>query len=183
MSWFRRQAVVPAKAGMTRAAAGAALALTLGLGGCFTPLYSETAHPGLVQALREIEVAPIPERMGHFLADDLVTRLNGSGQTPKPKYRLTVRLNRTLTTPTIQSQIQTADSATVSATALYTLTRIDGETDKPVASGSATNSAVYDRTLQSYADLRAGRDAELRVAKALADEIELRVAGALSQAR
>ena len=168
MSWFKR---------------AFALGLAASLAGCFTPLYSETAHPGLVEALREIEVAPIPERMGHYLADDLVTRLNGSGQTPKPKYRLSVQLSRSLTTPTIQSQIQSADSATVTATALYKLTRIDGEADKPIASGSATNSAVYDRTLQSYADLRAGRDAEIRVAKSLADEIELRVAGALSQAR
>ena len=161
----------------------AALALSLGLAGCFTPLYSENAHPGLVEALREIEVAPIPERMGHYLADDLISRLNGSGATPKPKYRLTVRLSRSLSTPTIQSQIQSADSATLTGTAQFSLAKIDGDADKPIFSGSATNSAAYDRTLQSYADLRAGRDAELRVAKALADEIELRVAGALSQTR
>ena len=51
MSWFDRSRVV------------AALALSLGLAGCFQPLYSQTAHPGLVEALRAIEVAPIPERI------------------------------------------------------------------------------------------------------------------------
>jgi len=159
----------------------ATLALVGATAGCFQPLYGEAANPGLVEAMREIEVAPIPDRMGHYLADNLITRLNGSGETPKPKYRLTIRLSKSTTTPTIESQIQTADAATLTGTALFALTRIDGDKDKPIFTGTATNSAVYDRTLQSYADLRAGRDAELRVAKSLADEIELRVAGALSK--
>jgi LPS-assembly lipoprotein len=162
----------------------AALALAAATAGCFQPLYGEAAHPGLVQAMREVEVTPIPERMGHYLSDDLISRLNGSGETPKAKYRLTIRLSQSVTTPTIESQIQTADAATVTGTALFILTRIDGEkNEKSLYAGSATSSAVYDRTLQSFADLRAGRDAEIRVAKSLADEIELRVAGALSQPR
>ena len=167
MSWFDRLPPI------------AALLLAAATGGCFQPLYGEAAHPGLVEALREIEVTPIPDRMGHYLADDLISRLNGSGETPKPKYRLTIKLSQSLTTPTIESQIQTADAATVTGTAVFALTTIEGA--KPIYSGAATNSAVYDRTLQSFADLRAARDAELRVAKSLADEIELRVAGALSQ--
>jgi LPS-assembly lipoprotein len=166
---------------MTRVVAALALAgLTAG---CFQPLYGEAAHPGLVEAMREVEVAPVPERIGHYLTDDLISRMNGSGETPKPKYRLTIKLGKTVQTPTIQSQVQQADSATVTGTALFTLTRIDGDKDKPLFAGSATSSAVYDRTLQSYADLRANRDAELRVAKSLADEIELRVAAALSEAK
>ncbi len=183
MSWFERLSVIPAFAGTTRAKIAAALLLAGLTSGCFQPLYGEAANPGLVQALREIEVAPIPDRMGHYLADNLITRLNGSGETPRPRYRLTIKLSRSLTTPTIESQIQTADAATVTGTAIFTLTRIDGDKDKPIYAGSATNSAVYDRTLQSFADLRADRDAELRVAKSLADEIELRVAGALSKLR
>ena len=158
----------------------AALALSLALAGCFQPLYGEAAHPGLAQAMREVEVTPIPERIGHYLADDLISRMNGSGETPKPKYRLTIKLSKNVQTPTIESQIQTADAATVTGTAFFTLTRIEDD-KKPIFVGSATSSAAYDRTLQSYADLRANRDAELRVAKSLADEIELRVAGALSK--
>src|SRR5580658_4434483 len=46
-------------------AAIAALSLAAGLAGCFQPLYSESAHPGLVEDLRAIEVAPIPNRIGH----------------------------------------------------------------------------------------------------------------------
>jgi LPS-assembly lipoprotein len=169
---------IPDFAGMTRAGGlVVALVSAAATSGCFQPLYGEAAHP--------VEVTPIPERIGHYLTDDLISRMNGSGETPKPKYRLKVQLSKSVQTPTIESQIQTADAATVTGTALFTLTRIDADKDKdkPIYMGSATSSAVYDRTLQSYADLRADRDAEIRVAKSLADEIELRVAGALSQAK
>lgn len=156
----------------------AALTLCVALAGCFQPLYGETANPGLVQALHEIEVAPVPERLGHYLTDDLISRLNGTGAAPTPKYRLAIKLSTGTTTPTIESQIQTADSATVTGTAQFVLTRIDD--GKPVYQGQATSSAPYDRTLQSFADLRASRDAEIRIAKSLAGEIELRIAAALS---
>ena len=77
----------------------AALALSGGLAGCFQPLYSEAAHPGLVEDLRAIEVEPIKDRIGHYLADNLTTDLNGTGQTPPPKYRLTVTVTTASSTP------------------------------------------------------------------------------------
>jgi LPS-assembly lipoprotein len=40
---------------------------------------------------------------------------------------------------------------------------------------------VYDRTIQRFGNLRAARDAEIRIAKALAAEIELRIAAALAE--
>jgi LPS-assembly lipoprotein len=67
----------------------------------------------------------------------------------------------------------------VVGTATFNLTRIDS--GAVLYAGSATSAAVYDRTLQSYANLRAARDAEIRIARALADEIELRVAAALGE--
>jgi len=167
MSWFDRVRIA------------AALAVALALGGCFQPLYGEASHPGLVQKMREVEVAPIPDRIGHYLGDDLVARMNGSGETPPAKYRLTVKLTQTVQTPTVESQINTADSATVVGIAKFDLIKIDG--NAVIYSGSATGAAVYDRTLQSFANLRAARDAEIRVARSLADEIELRVAAALGE--
>jgi len=155
----------------------AALALALSLGGCFQPLYGEAQHPGLVEDLRAIEVAPIKDRIGHYLGDDLISSLNGTGSTPTPKYRLKITVTRALQTPTVESQINAASAATVIGTAKITLTQI--EPVKVVFQGQATTAAVYDRTLQGFANLRAERDAEIRIARALADEISLRVAGAL----
>jgi LPS-assembly lipoprotein len=156
----------------------AALSLPLFAAGCFTPLYSESAHPGLVAEMREIQVMPMPDRFGHYLGSDLITDLNGTGSTPLSKYRLTVKISQSVQTPTVESQINAADAATVSATASFSLVQID--TGAVIVSGEATNAAVYDRTAQRFADLRAQRDVELRLSRALASEIELRIGAALA---
>lgn len=165
MSWF------------DRARGAAALAMALGLGGCFQPLYGEASHPGLVEKLRTVEVTPIKDRIGHYLGDDLISNLNGSGETPPAKYRLTVTVAQNAQTPVVESQINAATAATVIGKATFTLTKIDG--GAVIFKGEATSAAVYDRTLQSFANLRASRDAEIRLARSLASEIELRVAAAL----
>jgi LPS-assembly lipoprotein len=164
-----------------RARAAAALLMAFGLAGCFQPLYGEAAHPGLVDDLKTVEVAPIKDRIGHYLGDDLVSKLNGSGETPKAKYRLTITVAQNSQTPTVSSQINAADAATVIGKATFTLTKIDG--GAVLYKGDATSAAVYDRSLQGFANLRASRDAEIRIARALSDEIALRVAAALGEKR
>jgi LPS-assembly lipoprotein len=156
----------------------AALALAGGLSGCFQPLYSEAAHPGLAADVRAIEVAPIQDRIGHYLADNLRSDLNGTGQTPPPKYRLTVTVSTGTVTPTVNSLINVATSATVKAEAKFTLNKVDGGAE--VLNGKATAAAAYDRSQQRYNDLRAERDAEIRLARALSAEISLRVASGLA---
>ena len=121
-------------------AAAAALALATGLSGCFQPLYSEAAHPGLVEDLRSIEVAPIAKRVGHYLGENLIADLNGTGQTASPpKYRLTVTVTLGTQTPTVNSEINVASSATVTGDATYTLTKVDG--GKEVLKGNAVAAA------------------------------------------
>jgi LPS-assembly lipoprotein len=156
----------------------AALTLAFGLAGCFQPLYSETAHPGLVEDLRAIEVAPIKDRIGHYLADNLTTNLNGTGQTPPPKYRLTVTVTTATGTPTVSSLTNVATSATLTGQATYVLNKVDGGAE--VLRGVADANASYDRSQQRYNDLRAARDAEIRLARALSDEISLRLSAQLA---
>ena len=79
------------------------------------------------RGMRAIEVAPINDRIGHYLGDDLITDLNGTGQTASPpKYRLTVTVSLGTQTPTVNSEINAATSATVTGDANYTLTKVDG---------------------------------------------------------
>ena len=166
MSWFDRTRVV------------LALASLAGLTGCFQPLYSEGAHPGINEAMKEIEVVPIKERIGAYLVDDLIIDLNGTGETREPKYRLTVTVGVGTQTPTISSQIGVASSVTLIGSAEITLLKIDkGDL---IFKGQAQSAAPYDRSFDSYANLRASRDAELRLARSLALEIEARVASALA---
>src|ERR1700736_1734441 len=97
----------------------AILLLALPLGGCFQPLYGATAHPGLPHEMRAIAVAPITDRIGHYLGEDLVADLNGTGQTPDPKYRLTVTVVFGVGTPTVTSQLQVANAATATGYATF----------------------------------------------------------------
>ena len=60
----------------------------------------------------------------------------------------------------------------------YTLNKVDGGAE--VLKGDANAAAAYDRTQQRYNDLRAARDAEIRLARALSQEISLRLAAALA---
>src|SRR5271167_2556400 len=127
----------------SRLFAGAgALVLAAGLSGCFQPLYGEAAHPGLVEDMRAIEVAPIPNRVGHYLAEDLIADINGTGQTASPpKYRLVVTVSLGTQTPTVNSEINVATSATVTGDASYTLIKVDG--GKEVLKGTANAAAAY----------------------------------------
>jgi LPS-assembly lipoprotein len=158
---------------------GAALLLALSAGGCFQPLYGEAAHPGLTAAMQAIAVDPINDRIGHYLGNDLIANLNGTGATPEPKYRLTVKVVQSTATPTVTSQIQVANAATVTAIATYVLKPAGG--GETLVTDKANAAAVYDRTEDRFANLRAQRDAEIRLAKSLADEIELRIAAYLGE--
>jgi LPS-assembly lipoprotein len=170
----------------------AVLLIALPAGGCFQPLYGEAAHPGLVAQMRAIAVDPVKgsvqdtsqqtpdlDRIAHYLGNDLIANLNGTGAVVEPKYRLTVTSSFTTATPTVTSQIEVANAATVTVTARYVLKRVGG--GEEIVSGSAVNAAVYDRTEDRFANLRAQRDAEIRLAKSLADEIELRLAARLGE--
>ena len=77
----------------------AVMAVAVGLGGCFQPLYGEASHPGLNDAMRSIQVAPIRDRIGHYLEDELVLDINGTGAKPEPRYLLTVTTTQSVQTP------------------------------------------------------------------------------------
>ena len=81
-------------------------------------------------------------------------------------------------TPTVSSLTNVATSATMTGDARFTLNKADG--GARVLTGVATANASYDRSQQRYNDLRASRDAEIRLARALSQEISLRLAAQLA---
>lgn len=159
-------------------------ALALGLGGCLRPLYGPTASGARLQdVLAAIEVLPIQtgtgqERVGHYLRSELVYDLDGSGQ-PKPKrYKLAIVFNERVQTPIVDTLTGRADSATLYATATYTLTGPDGAI---ILFETATGTASYDRFVQRFTNIRAARDAEIRLAKLLSEQIKTRIALSFSK--
>lgn len=127
--------------------------------------------------LAAIAVDPIANRLGHYLGDELIYALNGTGSQVAPKYRLTVTLREHVQTPLVDTLSGRATAATVVVDADYSLAPAGGGV--PITEGTAFTAASYDRTDQRFANTRAARDAEIRDAKALADQIRTRLVIAL----
>ena len=83
--------------------------------------------------------------------------------------------------PVIDTISGRATAGTIVVDAEYRLVSVSG--GAPIAQGVAFSAASYDRTNQRFANIRAARDAEIRDAKALADQIQTRLAASLSSAR
>lgn len=149
----------------------------LGLGGCLQPMYT-TVGGNLGGELRAIAVDPVPERLGHYLQDALITDLNGTGASVAPKYHLTVTPAERVQTALVDIVSQRAQNADVITDVSFVLTPVGGAA--PIAAGTVSSAAAYDRSAQRYANIRAARDAEIRDAKTVADQITTRIAAALA---
>ena len=156
----------------------ATASLALGLGGCFQPLYAPINGIDAGEELRAVEIDPIPERLGHYLHNELVLAFDGAGGGTPRKYHLEVVARERLLTPLVDTFSGRADSATIAVEADYRLVPIGG--GEPVTVGTAITNASYDRSAQRFANIRAARDSEIRVARTLADQIRTRVAAALA---
>ncbi len=156
---------------------GLVCALLLPVMGCFKPLYGGVEGAALQNDLAAIAIDPIPERSGHYLSNELRFLLNGTGSEVKPKYRLQIVLRERVQASLVDSTSQRASAGSIVIDADYKLLPIGG--GAPVASGVAFTFASYDRSSQRFANIRAARDAEIRDARTLAEQIKNRLAIAL----
>ncbi|HEX4765826.1 MAG TPA: hypothetical protein VH414_06060 [Lichenihabitans sp.] len=152
--------------------------MLLGLGGCLQPMYSSLGG-NLGAELRAIKVEPVPDRLGHYLHDQLITNLNGTGESVAPKYRLVLTTHEYVQTALVDTTTQRPVSGTVITNVDWKLLPVDSE--RPIAAGTVTSSASYDRSEQRYANIAASHDAEIRDARTLADQLTTRVAAALAR--
>lgn len=169
MSWSRPLALA------------AALASTLALGGCFQPLYGGAGGQDLRASMAAIEVDPIPDRIGHYLRGELVFDLDGSGTASPKRYRLSVKVEEKLSSPIVDTATGRAQTGNITTQATYKLKII--ETDSVIAEGVAVAAVSYDRSTQRFAALRAARDAEIRTASDLAEQIKTRLIAVLANRR
>lgn len=156
--------------------------VALPLAGCLQPLYAPAGlgfdSAPLAAELQAIAVDEIPQRLGHYVRNDLIFGLNGTGSQPPPRYRLMVSLRERVQTPILDTVTGRATSATVIVDADYRLVTLPGEIE--VTKGVAFNVASYDRFSNRFTNVRAARDAEIRNARVIAESIRTRVATALA---
>jgi len=159
--------------------------LGLNLSACFRPLYGPTASGESMQTVLaavqvdDVLMAQDQERLGHYLRSELIFGLDGTGQAAVPKqYRLKMMGSEAVTTPIVSSTTARAEAGTIIGTVKFSLESLDGT--RVVTEGVATSTAIYDRSVQRFSSLRAARDAEIRLAKVLANQIRTRIASALT---
>jgi LPS-assembly lipoprotein len=148
--------------------------------GDFQPLYGPTASGEHLQdVLAKVDIAPIPSRVGQRVRNELIFHNTGGGAAPKPDYRLEIVLregiNSTLVTTTGEaySQVYNVEAA-------YQLINIKKK--EVVLKGSSHARAAFERYQSIYANVRARDDAEVRVARTIADELKVRLSAYLSRA-
>ena len=152
----------------------AVLVLPLALSGCLQPLYGTLGPGGMQTELQSIKVEPINDRIGHYVADELIFGFNGSRTEVPPKYRLVVLLKERVQTPIVDTVTYRTTSATVITDASFELQPIAG--GPPLYKSVAFAAASYDRFAQRISNVRAARDGEVRDARVLADNIREQIA-------
>jgi LPS-assembly lipoprotein len=127
--------------------------------------------------VQKVATKPNRERIGHYLRSELTFNLDGSGEPPPKRYKLALAVGEGVSSPIVDAATGRAVSAILNVEAEYILTNFDGS--QTITRGTAIASATYERTAQRFADVRAARDAEIRAAKLLAEQIRTRLSAAL----
>ncbi len=150
--------------------------MALALAGCLRPLNGEFGKDKttIASELALVDVEPMQDSLGHFLVQNVLFELNGGTLPAKPRYKLTMKATNSLTTPVIDSSSGRADVGSVLTSVTFILTRND--TGAEIGRGVVNSSATFDRMSQRFSAARARRDAETRVAQAMAEDIRTRVA-------
>ncbi len=164
----------------------AALAIAALAGGCFQPLYGEqspTGGPVLREQLSAVDILQIAApkgtdeaRIAVEIRDALLYDFTGGGYAAPPTHRLKISVASTRVSIIVDVNTSRPDVENYGLNATYTLTEI--ATGKTVVTGTTFSRVSYDipGQEQRFARVRGLRDAELRAAKVIADNIRSRLA-------
>ncbi len=171
--------------GMIRVVLACAAASMLA-GGCgdsgFRPLYASTSLVGgadVNKKLAELEIAPIPGRVGLRVRNELIYESTGGGLAAQPVYRLEVVIRESITATLVQIDGNSSGSV-YNLNASFRLVRI---ADHSVAlTGTSYGRIMFQRFDSVFANVRARQEAENRAAKTVGDDLKSRLAAYLSGA-
>lgn len=166
-----------------RALLAAGLGAALLVAGCqVRPLYGSGAgsNGGAVAALSQIAVQTQRERLDQVLMNELIFALRGGSPLTDPRYTLRLITTSSTSELAIRANDEVPAANLIALTVTYTLT--ENVTGRVVTNGTVHRTASYDFSSQRFANLRAFRDAEDRAARAVAEDIRLRLATVLATA-
>lgn len=153
----------------------AALGLAAALGGCgFHPLYGNHGNGQDTNTdLANVRVAPIADRTGQLLYNQLRDRLNPSGKPAEPVYVLEVVLVESGSDLLLEPN-DTASRTILNITAHYKLRDI--KSGSTLLTSQSRSSLSYDIQTSQYATISSEQDVRQRATKQLSDDISTRIA-------
>ena len=159
-------------------------AVAAGLSACgdgagFRPMYAPSAVGADVgEKLKQVDVAPIPGRVGQRIRNEVIFQQTGGGNPLPPTHRLEVVLNENLTSTLVRITGE-AEGQIYTVQASFRL--IDTKEKKVVFQGTSHARAGFERFESIYSNVRAREDAENRAARTVADDLKTRLAAFLSR--
>jgi LPS-assembly lipoprotein len=168
--------------GLRAALIAAAVAAVAGCVGGYRPLYGEASVGYATQdALARVEIAPVGERVGQQVRNELIRLFYPAGVAIDPIYRMSLQLSIYERDVFVRRSTE-VNRKTVVLQASYRIEDPAVEAP-PVAAGTALAETSYNRFTSEFANIRAQRDAENRAAVELAEQIRNQVAAALASGR
>jgi LPS-assembly lipoprotein len=151
----------------------------------FEPLYGQRGVSGgsVVDEFAQVRIAPIAERAGQMLYNELRDRLNPRGKPATPRYLLAISLVETRQELAYRGD-ETATRANMDLIATYVLRHTVAEGDEGeeqvITHGTARITTSYDILDSQFATLVSINDARARAVRVLSDDLQARLATALS---
>lgn len=149
-------------------------ALAAAIGGCgFRPLYGgRDGTPEALDDFAAIKIAPINDRPGQQLRNDLLDLLTPHGEPARPRYTLKVKLSEATSELAVQRS-GLATRANLEVDASYVLG--DVASGQPLVTDTATAVASYNILNSAYSTLVAHDFARTRALERIAEDIRLRL--------
>jgi LPS-assembly lipoprotein len=152
------------------------LLAVLGLAGCqLRPLYATAkGAPGPQAELPAILVQASADRIEQVYRNALIFGLRGGGDSATPRYELTYRMSTRSQGIAVERGTGTPNAYQLAGGVSFLLRDI--ASGQSLFGASVTAIDTYVRSSQNYSNIRAQRDAEDRLAKALAELTQARLA-------
>lgn len=140
------------------------------------PVYGPNGGYGIDKVSSEmsaIGIDPAEGRVSQELRNRLIFNFNHGRSIAEKRYQMSYTLAESDDAIAIEERSGSPSSYRLTVIVKYRVT--DPVANTVVTAGTVRASASYDRSSQSFANIRANRDAENRAAKSAADEITARI--------
>jgi LPS-assembly lipoprotein len=169
----------PSRRGLLLALAGGLLAACQ-VRPVYAPASTSGSGTGPLAALGSIAIETQTDRVAQALVNELIFALRGGAALATPAlYRLHLIVTERVTDLAIEAGSDLPTAKLVTITATFTLT--ENANGRAVVSDTVFETTSFDFSAQRFANIRAQRDAEDKLARSLATDIRMRLAMALTK--